>query len=467
MSYDTKKIFSFLNKCTITEISEEKKIVVLTVANDFVLIQIRKFFLDGLRDSLHECYNQQYDIEIVVDSQISGVELKGVLESNGKAKKADGEEKSVSKTAEQVFQSHKKTLSEYFGVLFDIKYQFENFVVGPNNEFAYAILQAICENPGEVHNPFFLHGHVGLGKTHLLQATGNQIIKNRHDKTVVYLPTSKLVTEIIDSIKNNAVNKFLRKFEEVDVLILDDIQIIANKNACQDILLGLFNEFVDKKKQVIFSGDKPPRQLMQIEERLKTRFALGTICEITMPDFETRMAILKQKRNARGEELLETGYELVASTITDNVRELEGITNTLITKKQLLQRELTLDDVIQVLKSMGYEYRGVIGKLDGDVVSSDHKNKKRSKDEEFLQTIQKIADYYGLSNEDLLGTGRTKELVGARAIAMWVAKKSYGWTLDKIGKFFKKNHSSVIYTLNQFEENLKEEESLKDDLRAL
>ncbi len=467
MSYDTKKIFSFLNKCTITEINEDKKTVVVTVANDFVLIQVRKFFLDGLRDSLHECYNQQYDIEIIVDSQITGVELKGVLESSGKSKKSDETEKAINKSAEQVFQTHKNTLSEYFGVLFDIKYQFENFVVGPNNEFANAILQAICENPGEAHNPFFLHGNVGLGKTHLLQATGNQIIKARHDKTVVYLPTSKLVTEIINSIKNNSVNKFLRKFEEVDVLILDDIQIIANKNACQDILLGLFNEFVDKKKQVIFSGDKPPRQLMQIEERLKTRFALGTICEITMPDFETRMAILKQKRNARGEELLETGYELVASTITDNVRELEGITNTLITKKQLMQRDLNLDDVIQVLKSMGYEYRGVIGKLDDDVVSTDQKNKKRSKDDEFMQTIQKIADYYGLSSEEMLASGRKQELVLARSIAMRVAKKSFGWTLDKIGKFFKKNHSSVIYALNQFEDNLKEDASLKDDLRAL
>jgi len=162
-----------------------------------------------------------------------------------------------------------------------------------------------------------------LGKTHLLQATGNQIISSFPEKIVVYLPTSKLVTEIIDGMKNGSINKLLRKFDDVDVLILDDIQIIANKNACQDILLGLFNDFVSKKKQVIFSGDKPPRQLMNIEDRLKTRFALGTISEISQPDYETRFAILEKKREMRGETLLRDGLELIAQTITDNVRELE------------------------------------------------------------------------------------------------------------------------------------------------
>jgi chromosomal replication initiator protein len=469
LTHDSKKIFSFLNKCTITSIDEDKKCVIVWVANDFVLMQVRKFFLEGLREAVKECYNQQYDVEIIVDNQIVGIELKGVFDDETRSKKqearADWMQNSVSANrdtkVEKVFQTHKKVLSEYFGVLFDTKYQFDNFVVWPNNEFAYVILQAICQQPGQVHNPFFLHGNVGLGKTHLLQATGNQIISSFPDKTVVYLPTSKLVTEIIESIKTNAVNKFLRKFDEVDVLILDDIQIIANKNACQDILLWLFNDFVDKKKQVIFSGDKPPRQLVQIEDRLKTRFALGTLCEISQPDFETRMAILSQKWNAKGEYLLDEWMELIAQTIVDNVRELEGVTNTLITKKQLLGRELHYEDVAQILRSMGYEYRWQI------TDNREQVKRKKSKDDEFNLLVERVADYYGLSKDEVMGDSRKKEIVLARGMCMAIAKKQFGWTLEKIGWLFDKNHSSVIYSLEKFEDNLNVDASLKDDWRAL
>lgn len=473
LSHDSKKIFSFLNRCTIVDIDEWQKMVILWVANDFVLMQVRKFFLEWLRESIRECYNTQYDIGIVVDSQVHGVELKEIFDSDVKKSKDQitkiNGKKDVSEVwAERVFQAHKRVLTQHFGVLFDTKYQFDNFVVGPNSEFAVVILQAICDQPGKVHNPFFLHGNVGLGKTHLLQATGNQIISSFPDKTVVYLPTSKLVTEIIESIKTNSVSKLLRKFDEVDVLILDDIQVIANKNACQDILLGLFNDFVDKQKQVIFSWDKPPRQLVQIEERLKTRFALGTLCEISQPDFEIRMAILEQKWNAKWEKLIQEWLELIAQTIVDNVRELEWITNTLVTKKQLLGRDLTLDDVIYTLSSMWYESRGVVGFQDMKEDEGGRLSwRKKSKDDEFLSMVQTIADYYGISVEEMRSDNRKKELVLARSIAMWIAKKSFSWTLEKIGSFFHKNHSSVIYSLEKFEDNLKEDVNLKDDLRSL
>lgn len=482
LSQDTKKMFSFLNKCNVSWIDEEAKLVSICVPNDFVLIQARKFFLEWLIQSVKELYNEHYEVELIVDSQNPWVDLKDIFDRKTEKLKevekvdriSSASQVSGADVVERVYKQHKAFFSEQFGVLFDTKFQFDNFVVGTNNEFPFVILQAICQAPGQVHNPFFLHGNVGLGKTHLLQATGNQIIQLYPEKTVVYLPTSKLVTEIIDGIKNNTINKLLRKFDDVDVLILDDIQIIANKNACQDILLGLFNDFVAKKKQVIFSGDKPPRHLMNIEERLKTRFALGTISEISLPDFETRMAILKQKRSARWESLLEAGIELIAEAITDNVRELEGITNTLITKKQMLQRELTMDDVIQILRSMGYEQRGQI--VGAHSNASDFSNssevswkllKKKNKDDEFMKMVAKVAEYYGLELDEMMGESRKKELVQARNIAMRMAKKSYGRTLEKIGSFFKKNHSSVIYSLDKFENNLKEDTSLKDDLRDL
>ena len=258
LSHDSKKIFSFLNKCGIIRIEEDSKKIIIGVANEFVLMQVRKFFLEWLTQAVKSVYNEQYEVEIVVDVQnLKPVELKGVLEvppskspsswdsSSDKAQKAQSQ-------AQKVYNTHKHALTDQFGVLFDTRFQFSNFVVGSNNEFAYSLLYSIANQPGVVHNPFFLHGNVGLGKTHLLQATWNTIITQFPDKTVLYLPTSKLVTEIIESIKVGAVNKLLAKFEGVDVLILDDIQVIAWKNACQDILLSLFNDFVDKKSRLFF-----------------------------------------------------------------------------------------------------------------------------------------------------------------------------------------------------------------------
>lgn len=471
LSNDSKKIFSFLNKCGIVAINEDTKTVVVGVGNEFVLMQVKKFFLEGLNESVKQCYNDQYKVEIVMNpSGFVPVELKWSLEvqatkptthghlSNGALDM--GNDSTVSQV-QKVYNKHKNALTEQFGVLFDTKFQFTNFVVGSNNEFAYSLLYAIANQPGVIHNPFFLHGNVGLGKTHLLQATWNTIITQFPDKTVLYLPTSKLVTEIIESIKTSSVNKLLAKFEGVDVLILDDIQVIAGKNACQDILLWLFNDFVDKKKQVIFSSDKPPRSLVQIEDRLKTRFALGAICEISQPDFETRMAILQSKRESKGEQLPAEYYELIAQTITDNIRELEGITNTLITKKQLLGKDLTGDDVVGALRSLGYTPRASMYS-DGAQQASNDKMRK-NKTQEFDQMVEKIAAYYNLATDEVLWDSRKKEVAVARQMCMYVAKKHFGRTLEKIGGFFNKNHSSVIYSLDKFEELLRDDEVIKED----
>ncbi len=468
LSNDSKKIFSFLNKCGIISIEENTKKVVVGVANEFVLMQVRKFFLEGLTQAVKSTYNDQYNIEIVVDPQhLIPVELKGVLDMPSTrsvtVEPTSDKTQKVQTQVQKVYNTHKHALTDQFGVLFDTKFQFSNFVVGSNNEFAYSLLYSVAHQPGVIHNPFFLHGNVWLGKTHLLQATWNTIINQFPDKTVLYLPTSKLVTEIIESIKSSSVNKLLAKFEGVDVLILDDIQVIAWKNACQDILLSLFNDFVDKKKQVIFSSDKPPRSLLQIEDRLKTRFALGAICEISQPDFETRMAILQSKREAKGEHLSAEHYELIAQTITDNIRELEGITNTLIMKKQMFDKELTWDDIVNVLRSLGYTPRSALQHEQTAWASKIKKNKGQ----EFDQMVEQVANYYNLSVEEIIWEGRKKEVAVARQMCMYIAKKQFGRTLEKIGLFFKKNHSSVIYSLDKFEELLRDDEVIKEDWRAL
>ncbi|MEI8091694.1 MAG: chromosomal replication initiator protein DnaA [bacterium] len=214
-------------------------------------------------------------------------------------------------------------MSDYFGILFDPKFTFDTFIVGSHNNIAFSAAKAVAEHPGDAYNPLFLYGNVGLGKTHLMQAIGNEIINKSPDKVVVYLPTSKLVDEIVTGVRGNKLSNLLKKFDEVDVLLIDDIQFIADKEKTQEIFHNIFNDFFSKKKQIILSSDRPPKELTHIEPRLKSRFAIGLVADIQAPDFETRIAILQSKLQTKGEELDFGLLELIAKHVKDNVRELE------------------------------------------------------------------------------------------------------------------------------------------------
>jgi chromosomal replication initiator protein len=217
----------------------------------------------------------------------------------------------------------KKKLSEFFGILFEGQYQFENFVVGSHNNLAHSAAQAVASKPGEAYNPLFIYGQVGLGKTHLMQAIGNAVIKKFPEKVVVYLPTSKLIDEIIDAIQKKKLTALIKKFEQVDVLLLDDVQFLADKEKTQEIFYTLFNDFHSKKKQVVLSSDRPPIQLNGIEPRLKSRFAFGLVVDVQSPDYETRVAILQSKVRSKHIDLPSETLHQIAHVVKDNVRELE------------------------------------------------------------------------------------------------------------------------------------------------
>lgn len=458
---DSKKILSFLNQCGISSIDEDNQIIFISVPNEFVKTQVNKFFITEIDNCIAEVHSPHYKAQLVVDPWfVTGVDIKKIVE----LKEPKIEEKTTTKTKKQVYEQHTDTLTQYFGVLFDKKYQFSNFIVWANNEFAYSIMNNIIDHLGTAHNPFFLHGNVWLGKTHLLQATANQIISNHPDKVVVYLPTSRLVTQIIESIKKNTVSKLLSKFDEVDVLMLDDVQSISGKDACQNILFGLFNDFVDKNKQIILSSDRPPKNLTLIEERLKTRFALGTICEVMMPDFETRAAILSSKWESRWETISEDMLALIADTITTNVRELEWITNTLITKKQLLGKQLTIEDVQQVLKSMWYDIKKHFDNTSVDPEGKSTSERDRRSDYiDIDKIVWEVCAYYNITTEDIKWESRKKHITVARQMAMYLIKKNLWWTLERIWERFDKDHSSVLYAIDKFDQLLKNDRNVGYD----
>lgn len=244
----------------------------------------------------------------------------------------------------------KSELTSYFGILFEPRYRFDTFVSGSNNQFAFSAAKAVADAPGTAYNPLFLYGNVGLGKTHLMQAVGNEIMQNFPDKVVIYLPATKLVEEIVQALRANKMPNLMKKFDEVDVLLIDDIQFLADKDKTQEVFHNLFNDFHMKKKQVIISSDRPPKELIHIEPRLKSRFALGLVADLQAPDFETRIAILESKLEAKGMKIDFEHLSLIAQHIKSNVRELEGALNILVSRQELSGSDITQEDVYGCLR---------------------------------------------------------------------------------------------------------------------
>jgi chromosomal replication initiator protein len=231
------------------------------------------------------------------------------------------------------------------------RYTFDSFVVGPFNELPHAAAIAVSKNPGSVYNPLFIYGGVGLGKTHLLQAMGNEIVKNFAKKKVKYLSTEKFASEVVSAIKNHEMESLKVKYRAMDVLIIDDVQFLAGKEKTQEEFFHFFNVLYEANKQIILSSDRPPKAIQSLAERLRSRFEGGMIADIGMPDFETRVAILKTKAQTKGADFSEDVYEFIANSIQRNIRELEGALNRLIIYQKINGQQPDIETVKNLLKT--------------------------------------------------------------------------------------------------------------------
>ncbi len=448
---DTKKIFAFLKNVGIINIDEHEQKVYIGISNEIAMAQIKKFLGKQIKESIKTVYNPQFDVEFVIYTPFLNW---GDLVSDLK-KLLNLKEDKKAKTIEPKI---KNKLSEYFGILFDPKFTFDTFVAGATNNFAYSAAKAVADNPGNAYNPLFLYGNVGLGKTHLMQAIGNQIMANDPNKVVVYLPTSKLIDEIVESLKKNNLNWLLAKFNEVDALLLDDVQFLSGKDKTQEVFHNIFNDLTMKRKQVILSGDRPPKELVNIEPRLKSRFGLGIVVDIKAPDFETRIAILQSKLETKWESLDYDLLEIIAKNITNNVRELEWAINTLLTRKTLMWNELSENDVNECLKTLGYMAND--DKMENSKIAESNKWSAQN----FGKIVEMVAEYYWLSVNELKSDSRKQEITTARQILMSLAKRYYGWTLERVWEYFGgKNHASVIYAINNIEKKIKFNKDLAHD----
>jgi chromosomal replication initiator protein len=327
------------------------------------------------------------------------------------------------------------------------KYRFENFVVGSFNELAYAAAKAVCENPGYVYNPLFIYGGVGLGKTHLLEAIGNEIIKSFPRKKVKYLPSERLVSQIVNAIRKKEIENFKNGICNLDVLIVDDVQFLSGKEKTQEEFFHIFNALYEKNKQIVLSSDKPPRAIQFLTERLKSRFEGGMIADISQPDFETRMAILKEKCNEKGVNFEEDILSFIASNITQNIRKLEGALNRLANYQKINNKSPGLETVKILLK---------------DVLTPQNKVVTPRK------IIQVIADFFDLKEKDLLSKTRKKEIVKPRQIAMYLLRKELKNSFPSIGrKFGGKDHTTVIHACEKIEKELEKNEILAQEINLI
>jgi len=450
---DHKKILSFLYKVGILDIDEQDKSVIFGVPNEFILTQVKKFFGKPLKESINAVYNPHFIVKFIIYSKFSTtndllVDLKKLLNiKEVKKSQLISESKTI-----------KHELSEFFGILFDPKFTFDTFVVWSTNNIAFSAAKAVTAKPWQAYNPLFLYGSVGLGKTHLMQAIGNDIMGKFPDKVVVYLPVTKLIDEIVTAIKGNKLTNVLKKFDDVDVLMIDDVQFLADKDKTQEIFHNIFNDFQLKNKQIILSSDRPPKELVHIEPRLKSRFALGLVADIKSPDFETRIAILQSKVMSKWEDLDFYLLEILAKYIKDNVRELEWALNILLSRKAVLHKEVDEQDVYECLKTLWYKLEHTADVTEAVVAS----NTKWTKNFDLL--VDMVAQYYGISVQELKSESRKKEITNARQILMLLAKKYFQRTLERIGDHFGgKGHAAVIYAINNTEKRLKKDQDMAHD----
>ena len=326
------------------------------------------------------------------------------------------------------------------------RYHFDSFIVGTFNELAYAAAQAIIENPGTKYNPFFVYGGTGLGKTHLIQAVGNAIKEKYPDKKVHYMTLEKFATDFINSLQSNKANSFKEKYRKYDLLIIDDIQFIGKMEKIQEELFHTFNTFHENNKQIIFSSDKHPNYIPELADRLKSRFAAGMIVDISEPEYESRLAILKVKLRELNINLEEDLMEYVAGAVQGNIRELEGSLNLIVCQYRLKNKPLTLMEVKNLLKN----------------------NMKPKRNIAIKDVVKTVSEYYKLEEPSIYEKTRKKEIVKARQVVMYLLREDFNVSYPLIGqKLGGKDHTTVIHSCLKIKADLKNDPQLLQELEQI
>ncbi len=411
----------------IYRIDEDVDIIYLACKDDIKIKQIKRRYMHLIEQGFENVTGKSYRVIVK-------------LEDEYKEEAAPAAEKKQKKIKK--FEDSNK--------LFNPRMSFENFVVGNNNKYAHAAALAVAESPAEAYNPLFIYGGSGLGKTHLMQAIGIMIIKNNPDAKVVYVSSETFTNELIKAISENKMRSFKNKYRKADVLLIDDIQFLENKDKTQEEFFHTFNALYEDDKQIVISSDRSPNQLVNLEERLRTRFAWNLIADITPADFETRVAILKKKAENCNVEWDDDLYEvccLIAEKFTDNIRELEGAFNNITGYSNLLGEKI---DVAFAKRTL----RNIIKDTDDGIAP------------ERIRSI--VAKYFKIKVSDMDSAKRNREIAYPRQIAMYLCRENTELSLPEIGEVFGgKHHSTVIHSINKISDLYAKDDDTKADVDAL
>lgn len=405
---------------------ENNKLYILVPDEQIGLSYITKKFLLPIRVSVAEITGTDYEIEFILPEQTKKIKPYkakniGMTESGGT------------------------------GSALNPNYTFDTFVVGNNNKLAYAASLAVAESPGEVYNPLFLYGGVGLGKTHLMHSIAHFIQTNNPSMKVLYVSSEIFTNELIDSIRNgnnSSMNKFRDKYRNIDVLLIDDIQFIIGKESTQEEFFHTFNELHMAKKAIIISSDKPPKDMETLEERIRSRFEWGLITDIGSPDYETRMAILRRKKDMDDFELDDEILDYIATNIKSNIRELEGAFNKVMASSKLEKKEVTLELAEQALKD-------IISPNEQKVITPDY-------------IISVVAEHYHVTVAELCGNKRSSKIVMPRQIAMYLCREIIDTSLKTIGKNLgNRDHTTIMHGIEKIEKELATNDNLRNSIATL
>ena len=384
--------------------------------NDFKKRYIESLFLKNIKAALQDIFSIEFEVEILDE--------KGLAEFQGNAPK---------------HQSERFTSAEF---------TFDTFVVGPSNKLAYAASQAVAEHPAQNYNPLLIYGDSGLGKTHLLYAIANVIRRNDQNAKIVYIKGDDFINEFIELIRAGRGSEFRAKYREADLLLVDDVQFVAGKEQVQNEFFHTFNNLYESGKQIVLTSDRPPSEMTLLDDRLRTRFEWGLLADVTPPDLETRLAIVKNKAAALGMDLPDKIASYIAENVTSNVRQLEGTVNKILAYKDLLGSEADEETVTRAMQ---------------DIIKSSR---------EYIPTPDNILDYiskyYGVDKEVICGQQLVKDAVAARQIAMYLIRSITKLSVVDIGKVFdNRDHSTVLYSLKQVEKQMKTDPAFAETVKEI
>lgn len=422
ISYDT-----FLKPLNINSIDEQVKIAYIESNDDFIISVIKNRYIPLIENSFHTLLGEEYRVVIKNSSEYQTIK----------------EEIKEKKPVLMDPQLRKQKI-------FNPRYTFDNFVVGNSNKYAHAAALAVAESPSEAYNPLFIYGGSGLGKTHLMNAIGIYLLENNEDLNVLYVSSEMFTNEFIKALGENKMSQFKKKYRNVDVLLIDDIQFLEGKDRMQEEFFHTFNSLYDSNKQIVISSDREPSKLDKLEERLRSRFSWNLVADMQPADYETRVAILLKKAENTNIEVDDELYEvicLIAEKIKDNVRELEGAFTRIVSFSSLMEEKIDKHFAKRILK---------------DIIQ----NSSTSPTPEKIKTI--VSRYFKIKVSDMESSKRTNNIAFPRQIAMYLCREMTDYSLPKIGNLFGGRHyTTVIHACDKIQEEIKSNGSVAEIIKSL